>query len=62
MLRASLTEAYEAQSREKDNDLKMLRREMIEAMTKFASEKQAIEKALDDKEAELTESKVRFWL
>ena len=40
MLRVSLTEAYDSQLKEKDGDLIVLRREMLEAVTKFSEEKQ----------------------
>ena len=59
MLRVSLTETYEAQNREKDSDLMVLRREMLEAVTKFSSDKQQWERALEQKEDELLEEKVR---
>ena len=59
MLRVSLTETYEAQSREKDSDLIVLRREMLDAVTTFSSDKQQWEQALEQKEEELLEVKVK---
>ena len=58
MLRVSLTEAYEAQLKEKDSDLKVLRREMLEAVTSFSAEKQKLEKVLQQKEGEWLEERV----
>ena len=59
MLRVSLTEAYEAQLKEKDSDLKVLRREMLEAVASFSAEKQKLEKVLQQKEGEWLEERVR---
>ena len=59
MLRVSLTEAYEAQLKEKDSDLKVLRREMLQAVTSFSAEKQKLEKVLQQKEGEWLEERVR---
>jgi hypothetical protein len=59
MLRVSVTEAYEAKCKEKEEDLVVLRREMLEAVTKFSSDKQYWEKILDQKEDELQDEKVR---
>ena len=58
MLRVSITEAYEAKCKEKDGDLVVLRREMLEAVTKFSSDKQYWEQSLEQKEDELQEEKV----
>ena len=58
MLRVSLTEAYEAKCREKDGDLVVLRREMLEAVTKFSADKQYWEQSLQQKEEELQDEKV----
>ena len=58
MLRVSLTEAYESQVKEKDGDLNVLRREMLEAVTKFNGEKQHWEHVLLQKEQELQHEKV----
>ena len=58
MLRVSLTETFDAQIREKDSDLIVLRREMLEAITKFSSDKQQLEKALEQKDDELQKEKV----
>jgi len=59
MLRVSLTEAYEAKCREKEEDLVVLRREMLEGVTKFSSDKQYWEQILEQKEDELQDEKVR---
>ena len=59
MLRVSLTEAYESQVKEKDGDLNVLRREMLEAVTKFNGEKQNWENVFIQKEQELQHEKVR---
>ena len=59
MLRVSLTEAYESQVKEKDGDLNVLRREMLEAVTKFNVEKQHWESVFLQKEQELQHEKVR---
>ena len=58
MLRVSLTEAYEAKCREKDEDLVVLRREMLEAVTKFSSDEQYWKQILGQKERELHDEKV----
>ena len=58
MLRVSLTEVYESQLKEKDGDLNVLRREMLEAVTKFSGEKQHWEKAFLQNEQELQHEKV----
>ena len=57
-LRVSLTEAYEAKCREKEEDLVVLRREMLEAVTKFSSDKHYWEKILEQKEDEFQDEKV----
>ena len=59
MLRVSMTEAYESQVKEKDGDLNVLRREMLEAVTKFNGEKQHWENVFLQKEQELQHEKVR---
>ena len=59
MLRASLKESYETKLREKDQDLTVLRREMLEAVTKFSSDKQDWELELAKREYEWTEEKVK---
>ena len=58
MLRVSLTEAYDSQLKEKDGDLIVLRREMLEAVTKFSEEKQHWEQVFLQKEEELQDEKV----
>ena len=58
MLRVSMTEAYESQVKEKDGDLNVLRREMLEAVTKFNGEKQHWEHVFLQKEQELQHEKV----
>ena len=58
MLRVSLTEAYDSQLKEKDGDLIVLRREMVEAVTKFSEEKQHWEQVFLQKEEELQDEKV----
>ena len=57
MLRVSLTEAYDSQLKEKDGDLIVLRREMLEAVTKFSEEKQHWEQVFLQKEEELQDEK-----
>jgi len=57
MLRVSLTEAYESQVKEKDGDLNVLRREMLEAVTKFNGEKQHWEHVFLQKEQDLQHEK-----
>ena len=58
MLRVSLTEVYESQLKEKDGDLNVLRREMLEAVTKFSGEKQHWEQVFLQSEQELQHVKV----
>ena len=58
MLRVSLNEAYDSQLKEKDGDLNVLRREMLEAVTKFSGEKQHWEQLFLQKEEELQDEKV----
>ena len=58
MLRVSLTEVYESQLKEKDGDLNVLRREMLEAVTKFSGEKQHWEQVFLQTEQELQHVKV----
>ena len=58
MLRVSLTEEYDSQLKEKDGDLIVLRREMLEAVTKFSEEKQHWEQVFLQKEEELQDEKV----
>ena len=58
MLRVSLSEVYESQLKEKDGDLNVLRREMLEAVTKFSGEKQHWEQAFLQNEQNLQQEKV----
>ena len=58
MLRASLSDTYEIKCREKEEDLIVLRREMLEAVTKFSSDKQHWEREIEQKNYELHDEKV----
>ena len=60
MLRASLSDTYEIKCREKEEDLIVLRREMLEAVTKFSSDKQHWEREIEQKNYELHDEKVNY--
>ena len=62
MLRASLSDTYEIKCREKEEDLIVLRREMLEAVTKFSSDKQHWEREIEQKNYELHDEKVNTFL
>lgn len=62
MLRASLSDTYEIKCREKEEDLIVLRREMLEAVTKFSSDKQHWEREIEQKNYELHDEKVNTLL
>ena len=62
MLRASLSDTYEIKCREKEEDLIVLRREMLEAVTKFSSDKQHWEREIEQKNYELHDEKVNKFL
>ena len=62
MLRASLSDTYEIKCREKEEDLIVLRREMLEAVTKFSSDKQHWEQEIEQKNYELQDEKVNILL
>ena len=62
MLRASLSDTYEIKCREKEEDLIVLRREMLEAVTKFSSDKQHWEREIEQKNYELHDEKVNYIL
>ena len=62
MLRASLSDTYEIKCREKEEDLMVLRREMLEAVTKFSSDKEHWEREIEQKNYELHDEKVNNWL
>ena len=62
MLRTSLSDTYEIKCREKEEDLIVLRREMLEAVTKFSSDKQHWEREIEQKNYELHDEKVNTLL
>ena len=62
MLRASLSDTYEIKCREKEEDLMVLRREMLEAVTKFSTDKEHWEREIEQKNYELHDEKVNNWL
>ena len=62
MLRASLSDTYEIKCREKEENLIVLRREMLEAVTKFSSDKQHWEREIEQKNYELHDEKVNTLL